>query len=119
MTSSSESLRRRVEAVLDMAVSTVSSLSEAFTAGVSLQVEEPAPGTEGSKEKSGTPSLPSIPEDSKEGLQDTSVNGSSKPAAEKEGTNGAVTENGAEVKEEDADEEDEGEDEDAILQVHD
>ena len=98
-----------------MAVSTVSSLSEAFTAGVSLQVEEPAPGTEGSKEKSGTPSLPSIPEDSKEGLQ----NGSSKPAAEKEGANGAVTENGAEVKEEDADDEDEGEEEDAILQVHD
>ena len=48
MTSSSESLRRRVEAVLDMAVSTVSSLSEAFTAGVSLQDDEHAPGTEAS-----------------------------------------------------------------------
>ncbi|KAI0330167.1 mRNA 3'-end-processing protein YSH1 [Cubamyces sp. BRFM 1775] len=42
VTSTSESLRKRVEAVLDMAVTTTSSLSEAFTAGMPLQMEEHA-----------------------------------------------------------------------------
>ncbi|RPD78189.1 Metallo-hydrolase/oxidoreductase [Lentinus tigrinus ALCF2SS1-7] len=113
--SSSESLRRRVEAVLDMAVSTVSSLSEAFTAGVSLQMEEPAPAGESSKEqKSGSPTLPSIPEDTKE---DTSTRDALKASIEKNG-HGPPKEDGANGKEEDGDEEDE-EDDDAILQVHD
>ncbi|RDX44865.1 Metallo-hydrolase/oxidoreductase [Lentinus brumalis] len=117
VTSSSESLRRRVEAVLDMAVSTVSSLSEAFTAGVSLQVEEPAPGGEGSKEKSGSPTLPSIPEDTKEGQADVSMEDASKSTADKDGA-GAAGEDGAEGHEEDGDEDDE-DDDDAILAVHD
>lgn len=34
MTSSNEALKRRVEAVLDMAVTTVSSLNEAFSSGI-------------------------------------------------------------------------------------
>lgn len=38
--SSDESLRKRVEAVLNMAVSTVSSLDEAFTSGIPLDSEE-------------------------------------------------------------------------------
>ena len=41
VTSANEALQRRVEAVLDMAVTTVSSLSEAFTSGA------PAPPDEG------------------------------------------------------------------------
>ncbi|TFK83786.1 Metallo-hydrolase/oxidoreductase [Polyporus arcularius HHB13444] len=117
VTSSSESLRRRVEAVLDMAVSTVSSLSEAFTAGVSLQVEEPAPGGEGVKEKSGSPTLPSIPEDIKEGQTDVSMEDASKSAADKDGA-GAAGEDGADGHEEDGDDDDE-DDDDAILAVHD
>ncbi|KAI0685337.1 Metallo-hydrolase/oxidoreductase [Cerioporus squamosus] len=115
--SSSESLRRRVEAVLDMAVSTVSSLSEAFTAGVSLQTEESAPGGEDSKDgKPGSPTLPSIPEDTKEGQEDASTEDASKSAASKDGA-GEAAENGVEGHEEDGDEDEEDED-DAILQVH-
>lgn len=38
MTSSSEALRKRVEAVLDMAVMTVSSLTESFQSGTSFAV---------------------------------------------------------------------------------
>ncbi|KAH8083771.1 beta-lactamase-like protein [Cristinia sonorae] len=41
VTSSNEGLRKRVEAVLDMALSTVSSLDESFTTGLSLVAEEP------------------------------------------------------------------------------
>jgi len=40
ITSTNETLRKRVEAVLDMAVTTVTSLSSAFTSGVSLSGEE-------------------------------------------------------------------------------
>ncbi len=100
-----------------MAVSTVSSLSEAFTAGVSLQVEEPAPGGEGVKEKSGSPTLPSIPEDIKEGQTDVSMEDASKSAADKDGA-GAAGEDGADGHEEDGDDDDE-DDDDAILAVHD
>jgi cleavage and polyadenylation specificity factor subunit 3 len=38
VTSSSESLRKRVEAVLDMAVSTVSSLAETFSSGAPVAI---------------------------------------------------------------------------------
>ncbi|KAI0769356.1 mRNA 3'-end-processing protein YSH1 [Trametes elegans] len=58
VTSTSTSLRKRVEAVLDMAVTTVSSLSESFTAGVSLQSEDGANAGDAEKEKSGTPLEP-------------------------------------------------------------
>lgn len=40
MTSSSEALRKRVEAVLDMAVTTVSSLSESFMSGAPVVAED-------------------------------------------------------------------------------
>ena len=40
VTSSNEALKKRVEAVLDMAVTTVSSLSESFTAGKPVVAEE-------------------------------------------------------------------------------
>lgn len=40
MTSSNEALKRRVEAVLDMAVTTVSSLSEAFSSGVPVASDD-------------------------------------------------------------------------------
>lgn len=36
MSSSNEALKKRVEAVLDMAVTTVSSLTESFTAGTAV-----------------------------------------------------------------------------------
>jgi cleavage and polyadenylation specificity factor subunit 3 len=39
VTSSNESLKKRVEAVLDMAVTTVSSLTESFTSGVPVPDE--------------------------------------------------------------------------------
>ncbi|EJF65154.1 Metallo-hydrolase/oxidoreductase [Dichomitus squalens LYAD-421 SS1] len=126
VTSSSEALRRRVEAVLDMAVSTVSSLSEAFTAGVPLQVEEAAQGESGGKDKSGSSSgLPAIPEDREENPEkDVSMEDAEKPEV-----NGADTEvpqadgeDGAAGDGDDGDDGDDGEDEeeedDAILQVH-
>ena len=66
VTSSSETLRRRVEAVLDMAVSTVGSLGEIFTAGVPLQMEE-VQAVDGLKAKSGSPgNLEPISEDAEE-----------------------------------------------------
>ncbi|PIL34241.1 hypothetical protein GSI_03952 [Ganoderma sinense ZZ0214-1] len=126
VTSSSETLKRRVEAVLDMAVSTVSSLSEAFTAGVPLQMEE-APGENGLKDKSGSPSgLPAIPEDGEEHQdKDVSMTDAEKPevngkgkgkgASYMEGANGALEGDG-DGEDEDEDEEEE---EDAVLQVHD
>ena len=40
MSSSSETLKKRVEAVLDMAVTTVSSLSESFMSGAPVVAEE-------------------------------------------------------------------------------
>lgn len=46
MTSSNEALKRRVEAVLDMAVTTVGSLSEAFTSGAPLAGEDAGLGQE-------------------------------------------------------------------------
>ncbi|PCH43860.1 hypothetical protein WOLCODRAFT_104322 [Wolfiporia cocos MD-104 SS10] len=55
--STSGTLRRRVEAVLDMAVSTVSSLDESFTSGMPLSGEESA--TEAVKDKSNTPPISS------------------------------------------------------------
>ncbi|KZT10629.1 uncharacterized protein LAESUDRAFT_741096 [Laetiporus sulphureus 93-53] len=52
--SPSDALRKRVETVLDMAISTVASLDELFTSGVPLLSEEHAPET--IKDKSGSPS---------------------------------------------------------------
>ena len=52
-----------------MAVSTIGSLGEIFTAGVPLQMEEPAPvdePKEGEKDKSGSPLAP-INEDADDG----------------------------------------------------
>ncbi|CDO76194.1 hypothetical protein BN946_scf185037.g17 [Trametes cinnabarina] len=88
VTSTSESLRRRVEAVLDIAVSTVSSLSEAFTAGVALSTEEAVQSGDGEKEKSGTP-LPPIAEHATE---------ESESKAQPEGSAGDVPMNGIESK---------------------
>ncbi|OCH95063.1 Metallo-hydrolase/oxidoreductase [Obba rivulosa] len=53
VTSTSEALRKRVESVLDMAVSTVNSLSETFTSGVALSSEEVVSPLE--KDKTGSP----------------------------------------------------------------
>lgn len=107
-----------------MAVSTVSSLSEAFTAGVPLHMEE-TPGENGLKDKSGSPSgLPAIPEDGEEhqdkdvsmtDMETLGVNGKGKgkgpPYA-----NGAL---GGEGDGEDGDEDEDDEEDDAVLQVHD
>lgn len=58
VTSTNEALRKRVEAVLDMAVATISSLSESFTSGVALTSEE-APVDLAVKDKtSASPALP-------------------------------------------------------------
>lgn len=46
MTSSSEALKKRVEAVLDMAVTTVSSLTESFQSGASVLEEDAVVGKE-------------------------------------------------------------------------
>ena len=106
-----------------MAVSTVSSLSEAFTAGVPLQVEEPAQGESGDKDKSGSPSgLPAIPEDGEENHEkDTSMADAEKP--ELKGTNEETPQvneaNGAAGDGEDADDGEDEEEDDAVLQVHD
>ena len=54
VTSSSGTLRKRVEAVLDMALSTVSSLNEAFASAAPLIVEEGAAITDNT-EKSAEP----------------------------------------------------------------
>lgn len=43
ITSTSATLKKRVEAVLDMAVTTISSLSESFTSGVPLEGDEAVP----------------------------------------------------------------------------
>ncbi|KAH9855161.1 mRNA 3'-end-processing protein YSH1 [Lenzites betulinus] len=126
--STSDSLRRRVEAVLDMAVSTVSSLSEAFTAGAPLHLEDPAHAGEAERSKSSSTPLPSIEEqaeDEPKGADgDVSMQeANGKPTVQ----NGTATENGsAEGAQDDGqggenegeDEEDDDDDDDAILQVH-
>ncbi|KAH9892899.1 mRNA 3'-end-processing protein YSH1 [Cubamyces lactineus] len=70
VTSTSESLRKRVEAVLDMAVTTTSSLSEAFTAGVPLQMEEHAhPGEVDAGSSPSASPLPPIAEHAAENAE--------------------------------------------------
>lgn len=60
MTSSNEVLRKRVEAVLDMAVTTVSSLTESFQSGTSVLEEDAVVG----KETDHQDEASEIPEDS-------------------------------------------------------
>ncbi|KAI0371177.1 mRNA 3'-end-processing protein YSH1 [Pilatotrama ljubarskyi] len=140
VTSTSESLRKRVEGVLDMAVSTVSSLSESFTAGAPLQVDEGARMGEGDKEKSASsPSpLPPIAEHAEEEAKSEADNTDDKPMkdaeanpgpqkdtsdaanAPKEGETGDAQAGVGLGEEEDEgdDEEDDDDDDDAILEVH-
>ncbi|KAI0829710.1 mRNA 3'-end-processing protein YSH1 [Trametes gibbosa] len=133
VSSTSESLRRRVEAVLDMAVSTVSSLSEAFTAGAPVHVEDTAQAGEMERSRSSGTPLPPIEEQAEEeakgptpdvtdgdaSMQDANgkgqgQNGDTAGSGSAEGTRG-----GAQGGENDAeDEDDEDDDDDAILQVH-
>ena len=100
-----------------MAVSTVSSLSEAFTAGVPTQTEDGVHGTENGKAKSGSP-LPPIAE------EDVSMKDDGKPVPEKNGKDAKDakgTEDGkvADGDEEEGDEDEDEDEDDAILQVHD
>lgn len=64
MTSSNEALKKRVEAILDMAVTTVSSLSEAFSSGAPVASED----TTLTREKDGAEKLGKM-----EQSQDTDV----------------------------------------------
>ncbi|KAI0645353.1 mRNA 3'-end-processing protein YSH1 [Trametes meyenii] len=132
VTSTSALLRKRVEAVLDMAVSTVSSLSEAFTAGVSLHTEDVAHAGDSGKEKASSPppSLPPIAEHAVEDSKEVEENVDSKEADIKAKSQGAAdTTRGDEGdvespelggEDNEGNDEDEGDDDedDAILQVH-
>ncbi|KAH9946990.1 beta-lactamase-like protein [Amylocystis lapponica] len=86
--STSDALKRRVEAVLDMAVTTVSSLSAAFTSGVPLSSEEAGPAAEGAhKDKtSASPVLPDAPD-----APDAHPEGSGPVAGEDVGMAGETT----------------------------
>ncbi|KAL1942393.1 hypothetical protein VTO73DRAFT_5995 [Trametes versicolor] len=125
VTSESNSLRKRVEAVLDMAVSTVSSLGEAFTAGAPLHMEDAAHAGEAEKSRSGTLPLPSIAEHAEEskGLpeaaaEDTSMKeADKKPDAQEDAEDIKPDVRGGEEDEGD-DEEEEEEEDDGILEVH-
>ena len=66
MTSSSSSLRKRVEIVLDMALTTVSSLDEAFTAAPIIISGEgdPSAETDGQKADAGTTESAMVVEES-------------------------------------------------------
>lgn len=55
MTSSSDVLKKRVEAVLDMAVTTVSSLTESFQSGTFVLQEDAVVGRETEQELSDKP----------------------------------------------------------------
>ncbi|TFY63158.1 hypothetical protein EVJ58_g3409 [Rhodofomes roseus] len=135
--STSEQLKRRVEAVLDMALSTVSSLNESFTSGVPLLSEEAGlPDTVKDKSDSpavllgdeeGKPSLPAISEDAEHAEDEAG----SKVEVTKDGGDvveapaGGETMKGTErpageaAEEGDGDDDSEsGTDDDAILQVH-
>ncbi|KAI0674955.1 mRNA 3'-end-processing protein YSH1 [Trametes maxima] len=135
VTSTSNLLRKRVEAVLDMAVSTVSSLSEAFTAGVSLHTEDAAHAGDAEKEKPGSSSspLPSIAEHAAEDAKEVEDNAvDSKDVDMKVKHHGDATAEevggakedlrspapGGEDNEGDDEDDDGDEEEDAILQVH-
>jgi cleavage and polyadenylation specificity factor subunit 3 len=66
VTSSHEALRKRVEAVLDMAITTISSLTESFTSGI------PAPGDDvGLSKEKGDILMPGV--DEKEAAQRESM----------------------------------------------
>ncbi|KAL6310461.1 beta-lactamase-like protein [Sparassis latifolia] len=58
VTSANDALRKRVESVLDMAVSTIASLSEAFTSGVPLLSEEAAAAEAVKQTHSASPAVP-------------------------------------------------------------
>lgn len=125
MTSESNSLRKRVEAVLDMAVSTVSSLGEAFTAGAPLHMEDAAHAGEAEKSRSGTSPLPSIAEHAEESkgvpevvAEDTSMKeADEKPDGQEDAEEVEPDVRGGEEDEED-DEEEEDEEDDGVLEVH-
>jgi len=71
VTSSNEALKKRVEAVLDMAVTTISSLSEAFTSGTPLASEDAAL----TQEKEGMEELEkAVPQDTGSKVEDVTGN---------------------------------------------
>ncbi|KZT72184.1 Metallo-hydrolase/oxidoreductase [Daedalea quercina L-15889] len=134
--STSEQLKRRVETVLDMALSTVSSLNESFTSGVPLLSEEVGM-PDAVKDKSGSPSVPMGGDESKPSLpaisEDAEQAGKvTKPQTEApqdgEGTTGSQGEKAAAKLDENAtgegaeadgdDDSESGTDDDAILEVH-
>ncbi|KAH9935599.1 Metallo-hydrolase/oxidoreductase [Fomitopsis serialis] len=138
--STSEQLKRRVETVLDMALSTVSSLNESFTSGVPLLSEEGGlPETV--KDKSGSPAvalsggeskptLPAISEDAEHADDEPQAQpeaegskGGENPVdvdAQTDGeTKNADRHDGEGVEEGDGDDDSEsGTDDDIILEVH-
>lgn len=112
VTSANETLRKRVEVVLDMAVTTVSSLAESFVSGVPLSSEDAPLVKEAGK--GATPSTDGIvPAQKLSGANDTPTEGdgtTAPPQSTDTAVDGAV-----EHGEEESDSEDEG----GILQVHD
>lgn len=108
-----------------MAVSTVSSLGEAFTAGAPLHVEDVAHTGHAEKSRSGTSPLPPIVEHAEEskGLpeavaEDTSMKEADEKADVQEDTKDIKPDVRGSEEDEGDDEEEEEEEDDGILEVH-
>ncbi|KAI0930575.1 endoribonuclease ysh1 [Taiwanofungus camphoratus] len=133
VSSTNEALKKRVEIVLDMAISTVSSLNEAFTSGVPLSTEEVAPPESIKNDKSASPSMgPDNPGPTLEAAKPEEVTlvadvhkQDSKGRKEKSRSQGPEVLAEGQVEERQGnepgaeEESDSGSDDDAILQVHD
>lgn len=109
-----------------MAVSTVSSLGEAFTAGAPLHLEDVAPAGEAEKTGASASPLPPIAEEP-QGLEATAEDTPAKEEGEEakpevqEETKEKETKEGAQngdAGEEGDDDDEDGDDDDGILQVH-
>ncbi|TCD67440.1 endoribonuclease ysh1 [Steccherinum ochraceum] len=113
VSSSSESLQRRVEAVLDMALSTVSSLDESFTTGLSLVTDDTLPATESqqdvemakSNEEKPEVNVVAKPENGDDSAMDDSSNAVAEQAEAPQPAGGEESEDGTD-------------DDDAVLEVH-
>ena len=103
--SSHEALRKRVETILDMAVSTVSSLAESFMSGVSLGSADDALN----KDKTRTPQEAGTPDKIAAGEGDITM-GSGQKSAEKSKD---------EIEEESSELTEQSDDEGGLLEVHD
>ncbi|KAG2016263.1 endoribonuclease ysh1, variant 2 [Coprinopsis cinerea AmutBmut pab1-1] len=103
VSSPNEALRKRVEAVLDMALTTVSSLTESFTSGVPVTIDSDVAGSKGKDDKAlsmvGPASADGAGGDKSRGSGNEDVDMGDKPTEEGDSNKNAGDEGGSKIAE--------------------